>query len=563
MIRILARLEDDLHRHALHHLHVVAGGVLGRQQAELRAGRRRDAVDVPLERPCRRARRRRRSAFWPGRIVRELRLLEVRGDPDVARDRRAPAAAGPAGPPVPARPIFRLTTPAVGRLDGGVLEVQLRLRQRGFRLLHARLGRGGARFGDLQLLRRGLRVVEAGARLRRGAARLRGALLGDGDRRPARPRRPTSAASAAARAESAARDRGVELLLRDLVLLRRARAAARRRAPPGPRSLPSRAGAPAPRPGCACATSISCSAPATAASACSTPPEAVRHAGAGLDARDRHAGPRGRRGRLGVGQLRLRAIDRDLVVARIDLRRARRRPSTAWLLSTCTLITVPPTRAAICVMCPSTCASSVDSLPRERQPEDPGDHDQTSRTTPPMRQRPPLPPVFDLLGFIFGLLLRHYCRSSEITSMTADSAMPSARASEALARLCCRARRCSCSDAVGDRFLRLRDLEVAGDARARSDRAPASSCCVGELACWSAPPGAAGPPRAGRAAPRGPRTRRGPEVLELRLALPQRRIRLSIRRAVVSPAVEDRNADRGGDASRCCARRRASGRCAP
>ena len=59
-----------------------------------------------------------------------------------------------------------------------------------------------------------------------------------------------------------------------------------------------------------------------------------------------------------------------------------------------TLITVPPTRGAICVMCPSTCASSVDSLPRERSQKMPAITIKTSRTAPPMRKRPPLPPVF-------------------------------------------------------------------------------------------------------------------------------------------------------------------------
>ena len=33
-------------------------------------------------------------------------------------------------------------------------------------------------------------------------------------------------------------------------------------------------------------------------------------------------------------------------------------------------MTVPPTRAAICVMCPSICASSVDCFPDERHTEE-------------------------------------------------------------------------------------------------------------------------------------------------------------------------------------------------
>jgi hypothetical protein len=36
---------------------------------------------------------------------------------------------------------------------------------------------------------------------------------------------------------------------------------------------------------------------------------------------------------------------------------------TYWLSFTATFTTVPPTRAEICVMCPSICASSVDWRP--------------------------------------------------------------------------------------------------------------------------------------------------------------------------------------------------------
>ena len=48
VLRILTLLEHDLHRHALHDLDEVAGGVLRRQQAEAGAGCGGDAVDVPL-----------------------------------------------------------------------------------------------------------------------------------------------------------------------------------------------------------------------------------------------------------------------------------------------------------------------------------------------------------------------------------------------------------------------------------------------------------------------------------------------------------------------------------
>src|SRR5690349_11428052 len=42
-------VEHDLHRHPLHHLDEVAGGVLRRQQAEARAGAALDRIDMALE----------------------------------------------------------------------------------------------------------------------------------------------------------------------------------------------------------------------------------------------------------------------------------------------------------------------------------------------------------------------------------------------------------------------------------------------------------------------------------------------------------------------------------
>src|SRR5262245_58995896 len=48
-VRILTGVEHDLHRNALHDLHEIPGGVFRRQQAEARAGGRRDAVHVAVE----------------------------------------------------------------------------------------------------------------------------------------------------------------------------------------------------------------------------------------------------------------------------------------------------------------------------------------------------------------------------------------------------------------------------------------------------------------------------------------------------------------------------------
>ena len=49
-ITVVGRVvEDDLHRDALDDLHVIAGGVLRREQAERGAGAGLEAVDVPFE----------------------------------------------------------------------------------------------------------------------------------------------------------------------------------------------------------------------------------------------------------------------------------------------------------------------------------------------------------------------------------------------------------------------------------------------------------------------------------------------------------------------------------
>ena len=48
-VRVLALVEGDAHRHALHHLHPVAAGVLRRQDRELRAGAGATDCTVPLK----------------------------------------------------------------------------------------------------------------------------------------------------------------------------------------------------------------------------------------------------------------------------------------------------------------------------------------------------------------------------------------------------------------------------------------------------------------------------------------------------------------------------------
>src|SRR5580765_4428779 len=81
VVGILSRFKHDLHRHALHHLDVIARRILGWKQAELRAGRRREAVDAPFELAIQpvNADRDRLPRLHPS----ELRFLEVGRDPDV------------------------------------------------------------------------------------------------------------------------------------------------------------------------------------------------------------------------------------------------------------------------------------------------------------------------------------------------------------------------------------------------------------------------------------------------------------------------------------------------
>ena len=178
-------VEDDLDRHALHHLDVVAGGVLGRQQAEAGAGAGLQTVDVAVQRPT--------GIGVDGDLHRlarthvgKLRLLEVGRHPrpadreigqglvrlhDVADIHRALGHTA----------CLRRHEPCVGQVELGRAHLRLGLRDLG-------LGVGQGRLLQRHLLRRGLRLAQAGLRftdlsLRRaygldGSVRLRGGRLG-------------------------------------------------------------------------------------------------------------------------------------------------------------------------------------------------------------------------------------------------------------------------------------------------------------------------------------------------------------------------------------------------
>ena len=134
-------VEHDLHRNALHDLGEVAGGVVRRQQRELLAAGRRDAVDHG------------RARSWPGKVstvdvdrlarphVGKLGLLVVGDDVDRAqRHDRHQLRAGLDVLPDPQRP--RADRAILGRDDRRVAEVESRLLLDRACMLQRRLGLG-------------------------------------------------------------------------------------------------------------------------------------------------------------------------------------------------------------------------------------------------------------------------------------------------------------------------------------------------------------------------------------------------------------------------------------
>ena len=328
---ILARVEHDLHRHALHDLDEVAGRVLRRQQAEARAGRAGDAVDLAVELRAAVARRPSivdalaRRACSRSCVSLKFAVTQTSSSGTIA------ISGWPAWTTWPGFDrLLRLTMPRDRRLDRRCTGGSARpARARPAPAATSRLGRRGARLGRRDLLRRrSARSASSARACSLAGARLRQPALGDPDAGfglgDLRPRRVDGGAL-----RLGGRDGRVELLLRDLVLgeqalqpLDVARGLGRvgfRLAQPRLRR-DERALAPPRSP---------CSAPATPLCACSRRPRAVdtllaavvEVIGTLLCGRDR--------ARLGVGELGARAVDRDLVVARIDLRPARCRPRPA------------------------------------------------------------------------------------------------------------------------------------------------------------------------------------------------------------------------------------------
>ena len=156
-------VDDDLDRHALDDLDVVASGVLGRQQRERRAGPGLDAGDVAAEVAIRIG-----VDLDPRRLARphviELGLLKVRDYPDVVRHEH--------GERGPGRGVFADRGGEVDHMAGlvgddrGIGKVQPRLVALGVGLLDIGLRARALSLERLHLplrqLERRLRVVDCG-----------------------------------------------------------------------------------------------------------------------------------------------------------------------------------------------------------------------------------------------------------------------------------------------------------------------------------------------------------------------------------------------------------------
>jgi hypothetical protein len=86
-------VHDDLHRHALDDLDVIAGGILRRQQRERGAGSGLNAVDMATDFAFRKGIDLERHRLSGPHAV-ELNLLEVRRNPDLIGHKRGQVRAG-------------------------------------------------------------------------------------------------------------------------------------------------------------------------------------------------------------------------------------------------------------------------------------------------------------------------------------------------------------------------------------------------------------------------------------------------------------------------------------
>src|SRR2546425_10052917 len=163
MCGIFSLIKNQLDGNSLNDLDVIPGGVLGRQQTELCACRRRYAVDVDFVYP---------SAIcidrYGSRLSRmhlgQLRLLEISSDPDIfQRNDRHQRLAGLNN----LSQFYGLFADCSRnrRLNSGVFQIQAGLLERGFRELHAGFGRLSLRLRDRNLFRSGFSSLSLGLSL--------------------------------------------------------------------------------------------------------------------------------------------------------------------------------------------------------------------------------------------------------------------------------------------------------------------------------------------------------------------------------------------------------------
>ena len=143
MIAILSGVENDLHRHSLDDLHVVAGSIFGGKQAEGWAGGASDAVDAPFQGLAGGIDVDIRSL--PNAHVTQLRFFKIGRDPYFIE--RYDGEELLPGHDVHADDNGLVYFASYRRDDLRVLQVQLSLLESGSFLLHVSDGRAHARLG--------------------------------------------------------------------------------------------------------------------------------------------------------------------------------------------------------------------------------------------------------------------------------------------------------------------------------------------------------------------------------------------------------------------------------
>src|SRR6185295_1165096 len=172
---LLAFIENNFHRNALHHFHVITGGVFRRQQAESCARSVSNAVHMPLENAASVCVHRDTRGL-AGMHLCELSLLKIRDYPNIflrnERHQRLPRLQDLTG--------FNGLLAHHSRhrsFDAGVFEIQAGLIQSRPGQPDASVGGLSLGFSDDHLLRRRFGALRFGLRLLQFRLRLRGSRL--------------------------------------------------------------------------------------------------------------------------------------------------------------------------------------------------------------------------------------------------------------------------------------------------------------------------------------------------------------------------------------------------